>query len=175
MYNSLKEATADNHRKAESTELVKLIFNKSITKHQYACLLANQLIYYSAIEQRIDKFTGTDLFRTQKIINDLAELAEKEILIVNESYRYADYIRSLEEKDLFAHIYVHYLGDMAGGQMIKRCIPGKGTRFDFVEGKILIDKIRMNVSVANAAEANIAFEWTIRIYEQLYNSIRKTC
>lgn len=171
MHNSIKDATADSHCRAESTELVKLIFKKSITKQQYACLLANQLIYYSAIENHTNDFANTDLFRTKKIIDDLIELAETKLVIVDESYRYAEYIKTLSQRDLYAHIYVHYLGDMAGGQMIKRCIPGSGTRFDFVEAKLLVDQIRMNVSIANAVEANCGFDWTIKIYDKLYNSI----
>lgn len=173
MYNSLKEATADSHRRAEQTELVKLIFKKSISSAQYSNLLANQLVYYSAMERVGNIFHDTDLSRSQKIIQDISELNPEQLTVVPESYEYANYISKLSERDLWAHIYVHYLGDMAGGQMLRRCVPGSGTRFEFVEPMVLIDRIRMNVSIANAVEANRAFDWTIKIYDELYRRITK--
>jgi len=173
MYNSLKEATAANHQKAEQTELVKLIFKKEIKDLEYSQLLANQIVYYSAIERNQHFKFENDLPRVTKIIQDLFELSPAMLLIMPESYQYADYLETLDERKLWAHVYVHYLGDMAGGQMLKRCVPGSGTRFDFVDPAGLISQIRMNVSIADATEANCAFEWTIRIYNELYRRIRE--
>jgi heme oxygenase len=171
--NSLKEATAANHQRAESTELVKLIFQRTITPQQYSGLLANQLIYYSQMEQFTEVFgSRSALKRVDAIVRDLAEL-ESECWIVSPlSYQYSDYLSELPAQQLWAHIYVHYLGDMMGGKMLKRCVPGSGTRFDFLEPAVLISDIRMNVSVADATEANTAFEWTIKIYDDLYQRLR---
>jgi heme oxygenase len=173
MYNSLKEATAENHKKAEQTELVKLIFKKEISALQYSQLLANQLVYYSAIENNQNFKFDSNLPRASRIVKDLFELHPSTLLITPESYQYADYLETLDDRKLWAHIYVHYLGDMAGGQMLKRCVPGAGTRFDFTDTADLISQIRMKVSIADANEANCAFEWTIRIYNELYRRIRE--
>jgi heme oxygenase len=170
--NSLKEATAANHRRAESTELVKLIFARSITQQQYSTLLANQLIYYTAMERCGDIFnTRSDLKRTRQIVQDLAELKSECWIISPLSYEYADYISLLDQQKCWAHVYVHYLGDMMGGQMLKRCVPGSGSRFEFTDTATLVSDIRMNVSIADAAEANTAFEWTIKIYDDLHRRI----
>lgn len=174
MNRSLKEATADLHRRAESTELVKLIFNRSIDNRQYSCLLANQLIYYHAIEKCSESFCDKGLLRTTSLIQDLFELRCVGLTISPLSYDYADYISTLNNQQLWAHIYVHYLGDMMGGQMLKRCVPGRGKRFDFDNMPELISTIRMNISIADAHEANSAFEWTIRIYDDLYRRISTT-
>lgn len=164
--NSLREATAENHRLAENTELVKLIFNKQISVEQYSNLLINQLIYYSAIEQH--GLVDSDMSRIIPIIADIRELARTTFVVSSLSYDYADYISTLTKQQCWAHIYVHYLGDMMGGQMLKRSVPGQGRRFNFFEQAQSISTIRMNVSIADAAEANCAFDWTIRIYNDLY-------
>lgn len=167
--NSLKDATAENHRLAENTDLVRLIFSKQISTEQYSNLLINQLIYYSALEQH--KLVDSDMSRVTSIIADIRELARTIFVVSPLSYDYADYISTLTPQQCWAHIYVHYLGDMMGGQMLKRCVPGTARRFDFKEQAQSISTIRMNVSIADAAEANRAFEWTIRIYDDLYRRI----
>lgn len=168
--NSLKEATADLHRRAESTELVKAIFRREITEHQYSNLLINQLIYYSAMES--GDLVDSRMSRIPGMIRDLRALANPELTVSPLSYDYADYISTLTPQQTWAHIYVHYLGDMMGGQMLKRCVPGSGTRFDFADMPELISTIRMNVSIADAPEACQAFEWTIKIYDDLHQRIR---
>ena len=167
--NSLKENTAENHRRAENTELVRLIFQKTITPEQYSNLLINQLIYYSAIEQH--GLVGPELSRIMSIVNDIRELNCSILTVSPLSYEYADYIATLTKQQCWAHVYVHYLGDMMGGQMLKRCVPGSGTRFVFENSAGSISDIRMNVSIADSAEANRAFDWTIRIYDDLYRRI----
>lgn len=164
--NSLREATAENHCLAENTELVKLIFARQVSVEQYSNLLINQLIYYSAIEQH--GLVDTDMSRIIPIVADIQELARTTFIVSPLSYDYADYISTLTPQQCWAHIYVHYLGDMMGGQMLKRLVPGQGRRFEFKEQAQSISTIRMNVSIADAAEANQAFEWTIRIYDDLY-------
>lgn len=170
--NSLKEATADLHRLAESTELVKAIFRREITEHQYSNLLINQLIYYSAMES--NGLVDSRMSRIPSMIRDLRELANPILTVSPLSYDYADYISTLTPQQTWAHIYVHYLGDMMGGQMLKRCVPGSGTRFDFADMSELISTVRMNVSIADATESCQAFKWTIKIYDDLYQRIRST-
>jgi heme oxygenase len=170
--NSLKEATAANHQRAESTELVKLMFAQAISQQQYSSLLANQLVYYSQMEQSLEVFGArSTLRRVNAIVRDLSELQSECWIVSPLSYQYSDYLAQLPTQQLWAHIYVHYLGDMMGGKMLKRCVPGSGTRFDFADPSELISDIRMNVSVADAVEANTAFEWTIKIYDDLYQRL----
>lgn len=164
--NSLKEATAELHQLAESTKLVQAIFRREITEQQYSNLLINQLIYYSAMEST--SLVDPRMCRTSSMIRDLRELANPVMIISQLSYEYADYITTLTPQQTWAHIYVHYLGDMMGGQMLKRCVPGSGSRFDFEDMSELVSTVRMNVSIADAHEARQAFEWTIKIYDDLH-------
>lgn len=172
--NSLKEATAAAHKRAEQTEIVKLIFEKKIDNQQYASLLANQLIYYSAMEKCNSIFqSNPQLARSSQLLNDLIDLCADSLVISTVSYRYADYLKGLNTQSMWAHVYVHYLGDMMGGQMLKRCVPGAGSRFEFENMPELISNVRFNVSIADAYEAQQAFEWTINIYDDLYRRIRE--
>lgn len=170
--NSLREATADSHRLAENTELVKLIFAKRISADQYSNLLFNQLIYYTAIEQH--GLVDLETSRIKPIIADISELAQTTFEVSPLCYDYANYIALLTERQCWAHIYVHYLGDMMGGQMLKKAVPGQGRRFNFSDQAQAVSTIRMNVSIADAAEANCAFDWTIRIYNDLYQRITRS-
>ena len=45
---------------------------------------------------------------------------------------YADHIMSIKEdpQKLFAHMYTRHMGDLSGGQMIRKKIPGSGTLYD---------------------------------------------
>lgn len=172
--NSLREATAAAHQQAEDTDLMKQMLGPGLTKDQYAGFLANHLVCYSAIERRRHLFDGTDLARSPALVADITELGASTLTIVPSTYQYAEYVRTLTDQQLWAHIYVRYLGDMYGGRLIKKRAPGSGRMFEFQDRDELISKIRMAVSIADAAEANRCFEWVIKIYDEFYNCIRTT-
>lgn len=172
--NSLREATAAAHQKAEDTELMKLMLGAGLTSEQYASFLANHLVSYSAIERRRHLFANSDLARGPALVEDITELGAGTLTIVPSTYQYAEYVQTLTDQQLWAHIYVRYLGDMYGGRLIKKRAPGSGRMFEFQDRDELISKIRMAVSIADAAEANCCFEWVIKIYDEFYNYIRTT-
>jgi hypothetical protein len=67
-----------------------------------------------------------------------------------------------------AYVYLYHMADMYGGQMIKKCIPGSGKRFDFENRPALIAKIREHLTDDLAEEANIAFDYTLELFDELY-------
>jgi hypothetical protein len=57
------------------------------------------------------------------------------------------------------------MGDMYGGQVIKKLIPGAGTMYDFTDRQIAIKKLREKLSVTMADEANIAFDYALELLD----------
>jgi heme oxygenase len=172
--NSLREATAQAHHQAENTELMKLMLGGQMTAEHYAGFLANQLICYSAIERRTHLFADGDMARGPSLVADISELRGSSLTIVPSAYDYADYVQTLSDQELWAHIYVRYLGDMYGGRLIKSKVPGSGRIFEFRDRDELISRIRLSVSIADASEAKRCFDWVIKIYDEFYNCIKTT-
>lgn len=68
---------------------------------------------------------------------------------------------------LKAHLYVRHMGDLYGGQYIAKTVPGSGKfyQFDDVEG--LRNAIRAELTDDLGLEARVAFQWAIKIMNQL--------
>jgi len=75
---------------------------------------------------------------------------------------------------LMAHVYVRHMGDLSGGQMIKKRIPGKGTFYDF-EGDIKETKesIRAKTNDSMADEAKICFDYATELFKDMMQYVPK--
>ena len=82
---------------------------------------------------------------------------------------YEDYVDSLTTDQLLAHVYVRHMGDMFGGAMLKKVVPGQGSMYDFENKSVLIQNLRAQLHDGLSEEANIVFEYAIRLYEELSN------
>ena len=83
---------------------------------------------------------------------------------------YAKYCEELyyNNKDgLIAHMYVRHFGDMYGGAMIAKRIPGSGTMYQFDDVDTLKTTVRGMLDDSMAPEANRCFEFAIRLFEEL--------
>ena len=84
--------------------------------------------------------------------------------------KYLEHILTIanDPEKLMAHIYVRHMGDLSGGQMIKRKIPGKGTMYEF-DGDIaeLKDKIRSKLNDSMADEAKLTFEFATKTFQDM--------
>jgi heme oxygenase len=65
-----------------------------------------------------------------------------------------------------AHLYVWHMGDLYGGQMIKRLIPGSHLALDFENKDQLISAFRSKLDDSMADEANSAFDWAIKLLQE---------
>ena len=72
------------------------------------------------------------------------------------------------EKQYLAHIYVRYLGDLRGGQMIARKVPGSGKYYTFEEPKVLAESIYSRLDDSMADEAKVVFDFATRLFQELY-------
>ena len=178
---SLKELTKEKHQDAERTEFAKLLLSGKISKEMYGLYLAQmlevygKLEYYCAKAGMIQEFPG--LGRALNIFEDLKELdiPLTNIKILDSTQTYSEYLAELAEDEnkhhlLMAHLYVRHMGDLYGGQMIAKRVPGSGKFYEFRNREELIGKIREKLTDDLGDEANIAFDHAIAIMKELNES-----
>jgi hypothetical protein len=61
------------------------------------------------------------------------------------------------------------MGDMYGGQMIKKCVPGNGRMYEFENRKELIQALRNKLDTSMASEAIHCFGYAIQLFTELAN------
>jgi heme oxygenase (biliverdin-producing, ferredoxin) len=173
---SLRELTAQKHQDAERTAFAKLLLSGNITKDQYVAYLINMLHIYHALEHHA---TVAGLFKTLegiqravKIHEDMVELNGRERpveKVTNTTHDYFTYINSIaaDSDKLLAHVYVRHMGDLYGGQMIAKKVPGSGHFYQFDNPEELKNNLRAMLNDSMAPEANVAFDYAIGIMKDL--------
>ncbi len=175
---SLREITKDLHTDAERTQFAGKLLSGSISKEDYANYLYQMVLIYPPIEmgnQLQGNFKNLpDIERSWYIYQDFIELAGK-----NHNYKwlpstvnYHNYLLELlnnpERKHLIkAHLYCRHMGDLYGGQMIAKKVPGKGRFYQFKNPQELKESIRAELTDDLGPEARVAFEWAIKIMRGL--------
>ena len=94
-----------------------------------------------------------------------------EIPITEKQKDYMDHIMSIKDDPhkLMAHIYVRHMGDLSGGQMIKKRIPGEGRLYMFTDPDSLKTAIRSKLNDNMADEAKICFEYATELFKEMHN------
>jgi heme oxygenase len=169
----LRDLIKEQHDRAENHPFVKVLLSGNIDKRLYAEFLYNQYFIYSALEKTASKVLVDleGIERTPGILKDLKELEEFDLKVLPSTVAYMDYLThaDLTDEELLAHIYVRHMGDMFGGQMIKKVIPGSGYMYDFEDRSNLIKKLREKLNDDMAEEANDVFEYAIGLFEDFKN------
>lgn len=172
--NKLKELTQEHHSNAERQEFAKELLSGTISKWKYATFLFNQHPQYNLLETFAMLHGLIDTRIAPKIHEDYSELwAEFEpnqpplLPVVKE---YMDHLLTIQNDadKLMAHVYVRHMGDMSGGQMISRKVPGSATMYQFNEDvKILKDRVRARCDDSMADEANVCFDFATKLFKQM--------
>lgn len=174
----LKELTWDNHKRAEKTPFMKRLAKKELTPREYYTFLANQFMMYKTLEEAGDALGLFDdipnIKRLSSIEKDLVELEKQygydHADFTDAAVDYMDHIEviSKDRDKLLAHFYVRYMGDLSGGQILKRLVPGSGAYYDF-EGEVdtLKQKLGEKLNADMAYEANLCFEMMTTFLEEL--------
>ena len=128
----IKELTMEHHKNAERQEFVRILMSGEIDERLYATYLYNQLQCYSVLEKyghHNGLFRQTPgLERAEKIHYDYSKLWSDigtPPEITESTKEYVEHIESIQDDahKLYAHIYVRHMGDLRGGQMIKKKTP----------------------------------------------------
>jgi len=174
---TLRDYIKPIHDRAEHHPLAQSMVNGTISAAAYADLLANLLLAYGDVESKarrvgwIKQLGGISRF--SRMLEDLVELTSEhnlETTIYHDFIaEYCDRVWHQSKAATLAHIYVHYMGDMFGGQMLKDKLPGKCRRYEFDGRKDLIAKIRDNLKhdEAEMQEAVAAFNFVIGLYDHI--------
>lgn len=131
---ALREGTRDEHETAERSGFVELLLSGRLDRAAYADLAAQQLVVYTALEaagSRLEddgNLVFAELTRVPAIEQDLAHLYgadwRTEIRVLPATQVYADRLAQTAYSlpRYAAHAYTRYLGDLSGGQIIKRML-----------------------------------------------------
>ncbi|MBS1927639.1 MAG: biliverdin-producing heme oxygenase [Ferruginibacter sp.] len=167
---SLKEATNEKHRLAESMPFNQRMINAQLSKEEYLLYLTQLQCIFKAIE--VHELPSDHLRRITSIELDIKELTNEGYSaenILTSTQKYASYLASLSGTQVLPHIYLNYLALAYGGQIIKKCVPSSGNLYHFENLKEAISSIRTIQQDEWATEANIGYDYHIAIFEDLEN------
>lgn len=175
---SLREITKDLHTDAERTIFAKKLVTGAITTEEYANYLWQMVLVYTGIENIADSLGQLDnlpdIKRASKIYQDCLELVGPHHTLrwLPETQDYFKYLLDLYNDSsrrhlIKAHLYCRHMGDLYGGQMIAKKVPGSGRFYQFEDAENLKLKIRQELTDDLGDEARVAFEWAIKLMKAL--------
>ena len=178
---SLKEITKDLHHEAETTKFAKMLLSGKIAKEDYRNYLYNLMAVYDPIEWYCQRqgflVTMPDLPRLKAIYADFQELDDGSYCYLTPAtLEYQAYLHKLGNDEfrkhlIKAHLYCRHMGDLFGGQIIKKQVAhiSSGKFYDFENADAMKMAIRVTLTDDLADEARVAFEWAIKMMRDLYN------
>ncbi|XP_071300524.1 heme oxygenase 2 isoform X1 [Agelaius tricolor] len=133
----LKEGTKESHDRAENTQFVKDFLKGRIKKELFKLATVALYFTYSALEEEMDHNKDNPLFaplyfpvelhRREALAKDLkyfyGEDWKEKIQCSEATQQYVDRIHHVGQHEpelLVAHAYTRYMGDLSGGQVLKK-------------------------------------------------------
>jgi heme oxygenase len=175
---SLKDLTKDKHTKAESTKFMQCVFNQTLPTKLWNDYTLQRAIIYSAIETKCINLNliskCSELIRAPKMMQDFLD-SQQDFYVRQITVDYQNYIKVLETpQQILAHLYTWHMGDMFGGQQIKKIVQRVShSALEFEDQKQCITTIRNLCDlwdVAETNEPNVAFDCAIKLLES-YNDV----
>jgi len=174
---SLRDITKDLHTDAERTLFAKKLVTGALTTEEYANYLWQMVLVYNGIEVAANSQgmlkNLPDIERAHKIYQDCIELVgpAHQLRWLPETIDYYQYLLALNYSDrkhlVKAHMYFRHMGDLFGGQMIAKKVPGQGRFYQFKDPEALKAAIRAELTDDLGDEARVAFEWAIKLMKAL--------
>lgn len=173
---NLKQLTWEHHQNAERQDFVKVLMSGKINPKFYATYLWNQHKKYDILEAMafaqgcLDGLV--DIKRKLKIEQDFVELWKDDEMpvLVESTHEYMRHMKTImtDPDKLMAHVYVLHMGDLSGGQMIKKKVPGEGRMYTFDTDKAeLKEAIRAKTHDSMAEEAKWVFDSATKLFQEL--------
>nr|BDA97755.1 heme oxygenase [Rhodomonas sp. NIES-698] len=205
----LREGTSKSHSMAENVSFVKSFLGGVIDKESYKKMVSNLYFVYIAIEEAMEKNQDHDciqpifyqeLNRRESLEKDLefyyGKNWKEQILPSEATQAYVNRISTISESKpelLVAHAYTRYLGDLSGGQILKKIAQramnlkdNRGLAFyefsqikdeqEFKQKyKTALDNLPIpaNETSKIIAEANISFNLNMKMFQELEASFIK--
>ncbi|XP_067162214.1 heme oxygenase 2 [Apteryx mantelli] len=133
----LKEGTKESHDRAENTQFVKDFLKGRIKKELFKLATAALYFTYSALEEEMDRnkdnpvfaplYFPLELHRREALVKDMeyfyGEDWKEKIQCSEATQHYVDRIHHVGQHEpelLVAHAYTRYMGDLSGGQVLKK-------------------------------------------------------
>jgi heme oxygenase len=204
----LREGTKKSHSMAENVGFVKCFLKGVVEKNSYRKLVANLYFVYSAMEEEMEKLRRHPIVskiyfpvlnRKYSLEKDLQFYYginwRKEVSLSPAGDAYVARIREIattEPELLVAHSYTRYLGDLSGGQILKKIAQNAmnlqegGTAFYEFEGiddekefkngyRQAMNDLPINQATADriVIEANDAFKMNMNMFQELEGNLIK--
>ena len=167
----LREQSKEIHDLAEKTILSQELINGTVSKLHYLKYLNNRFLVLSAIELKLASEMPVDLKRMCSIRKDIivCDPIYDVRHITNSALIYHNHLLSLDKKKLYPHVYVHYLGDLYGGKIIKKALPFQAYHLDFKNPEQCIQWVRDRCEHTEEflQGVNTAFDYVIKIYDEI--------
>lgn len=202
----LRLGTRDLHAQTERTGAMAALLAGQLLRPQYCAMLRNLHALYAALEDGLGrqpagaavlKLDADALHREAALAADLSllhgPLWRSELALQPAARAYAARLHSLADQAspaLVAHVYVRYLGDLHGGQILKRQVArslklagDKGTRFyDFGDDtQVLALRQRLRLALGSlaldAADADSVVaeaRWAFLQHQQLFTELAES-
>jgi heme oxygenase (biliverdin-producing, ferredoxin) len=167
---ALRDHIKENHDLAEKHPFVKLLFSGGVSTHIYADYLLNQYLMYLKLETLLEHYgllQGVETVKRSKLMLDDFHELKFNAKVYNVTYKYVSYLDTVSKENLMAHMYVRHFGDLFGGQLMKKVVPGSGSMYEFEDRSNLIKKLRERLDDNLADEANKVMLWAIDLFQEL--------
>lgn len=169
----LKNETKEMHDRSENHEFYKLLLDGKLKDEKYFIFLHNMFPIFGYLERRMD-LTG-ELVRSPLIHTDIMRYAKGGCRITGNDLHYFDWVCEIgkkADKFLSAILYVEWLKDVYGGQIIADKIK-YNSALTYNDTKSTIEKIR-SLIVVNPEdeeqfikEVNLVYENHIKILDKI--------
>ncbi|XP_053220272.1 heme oxygenase 2 [Podarcis raffonei] len=201
----LKEGTKESHDRAENTQFVKDFLKGRIKRELFKLGTVALYFTYSALEEEMERnkdqpaftplYFPLELHRKEALMKDLeyfyGEGWREKVQCSEATQRYIDRIRHVGQQEpelLVAHAYTRYMGDLSGGQVLKKVaqralkLPstGEGVQFyifdnisnpqqfkQFYRARLNALDLDKGTKERIVEEANKAFEFNMQVFEEL--------
>lgn len=165
----IRDHIVEEHSQAENSVFFKSVMDKSITGAVWADFLFNKAIVLSVIEQRT--MLVDELLRVNLLLIDIVSSGHNRLNIKKTTREYVDYLKTVDEKSIYAHIYVWYMGDLSGGKMIRKIVSHPTAHLDFKDPSYLKEQIISKVDDSLVPEIKTAFDWVIKLLTEFEKDI----